>query len=46
MKLQFDKNNQYKLTLPKVLLEAKGWKKGDEIEIRLDDKGNMLLRKR
>lgn len=46
MKLQFDKNNQYKLTLPKVLIEAKGWKKGDEVEIKLEEKGGIVLRKK
>ncbi len=45
MKLQFDTNEQYKLTLPKALVVAKGWKKGDEIEIRLDENGNIVLRK-
>ena len=45
MKLQFDKNNQYKLTLPKALIEAKGWKKGDEIDIKLDENGNIILKK-
>lgn len=43
MKLQKDGNEQYKLTLPKSLIEAKGWKKGDKIKILLDAKGNIVL---
>ncbi len=46
MKLQYDQNKQYKLTLPKALIEAKGWQKGDEIELKLDEKGNIILKKR
>ncbi|MFC1728032.1 AbrB/MazE/SpoVT family DNA-binding domain-containing protein [Nanoarchaeota archaeon] len=46
MKLQFDQNKQYKLTLPKALIEAKGWGKGDEIELKLDEKGNIILIKK
>lgn len=43
-KLQFESNKQYKLTLPKALVEAMGWKKGDELEFRLYD-GKVMLRK-
>ena len=42
--LQFDQNKQYKLTLPKALIEAKGWKKGDRIKIELDKDGNLVLK--
>ena len=42
-KLQFD-GRQYKLTLPKKLLEALGWKKGDIIEIELDSAGKIALK--
>tara|TARA_B100000315_G_C14256346_1_gene442092 strand:+ start:484 stop:633 length:150 start_codon:yes stop_codon:yes gene_type:complete len=44
VKLQFDQNKQYKLTLPKKILEAIGWKKGDEIDIELDSFGNIILK--
>ncbi len=44
VKLQFDNNKQYKVTLPKALVEAKGWKKGTEIKILLDPQGNILLK--
>ena len=45
VKLQYDNNKQFKLTLPKAIIEAKGWKKGDTIKIELDEKGNMVLKK-
>lgn len=44
VKLQFDRNQQYKITLPKALIEAKGWKKGDRIRIGLDGDGNLVLK--
>lgn len=44
VKLQFDNNKQYKITLPKALIDAKGWKKGSKIKIELDDTGNILLK--
>ncbi len=44
VKLQFDKNKQYKITLPKVLVEALKWNKGDEIEINLGSKGELILK--
>ena len=44
MKLQFDNNKQYKITLPKALIDAKGWKKGSKIKIELDQQGNILLK--
>jgi len=46
VKLQFDNNQQFKITLPKPICTAKGWKKGDIIDISLDDKGNIILTKR
>lgn len=46
VKLQFDNNKQYKLTLPKALVDAKGWKKGSEIKIELDPQGNILLKRK
>ncbi|MBI2574597.1 AbrB/MazE/SpoVT family DNA-binding domain-containing protein [Candidatus Woesearchaeota archaeon] len=50
-KLQFD-GRQFKLTLPKKLLEALGWKKGDEVFIGLElsdsmgGTGGIVLRNR
>ncbi|MFC1691201.1 AbrB/MazE/SpoVT family DNA-binding domain-containing protein [Nanoarchaeota archaeon] len=46
VKLQYDNNKQYKLTLPKSLMTAKGWGKGDKIDILLDEKGNIILKKK
>ncbi|MBW2964265.1 hypothetical protein KY363_02290 [Candidatus Woesearchaeota archaeon] len=43
VKLQFDNNKQYKITLPKALVDAKGWSKGSEIKVALDDRGNLVL---
>jgi bifunctional DNA-binding transcriptional regulator/antitoxin component of YhaV-PrlF toxin-antitoxin module len=45
VKLQFDLNKQYKLTLPKAIVEAKGWEKGDKIKVMLDSEGNIILKK-
>ncbi|MBW2996707.1 AbrB/MazE/SpoVT family DNA-binding domain-containing protein [Candidatus Woesearchaeota archaeon] len=44
VKLQFDNNKQYKITLPKALIDAKGWSKGSEIKVELDQQGNLLLK--
>ncbi len=41
-KLQYDER-QFKLTLPKKLLEALGWKKGDKIIIQLGSQGEIIL---
>lgn len=46
VKLQYDSNKQFKITLPKPLAFAKGWEKGDEIDIFLDEAGNIVLKKR
>ena len=45
VKLQFDNNQQFKITLPKQIIQAKGWKKGDKITIILDGNGNLVLKK-
>ena len=44
VKLQFDNNKQYKITLPKALIDAKGWTKGSEIKVELDTEGNIVLK--
>jgi len=46
VKLQYDSNGQYKLTLPKALMMAKGWGKGDNILLQLDSRGNITLVKK
>ena len=45
VRLQFDKNRQYKLTLPKQIIEAKGWSKGDTIKVMLGENGDLLLKR-
>tara|TARA_Y100000310_G_scaffold139226_1_gene138515 strand:+ start:14736 stop:14882 length:147 start_codon:yes stop_codon:yes gene_type:complete len=44
VKLQYDANNQFKVTLPKKILEAIGWKKGDKIKVELDSFNNLVLK--
>ncbi|MBW2972211.1 AbrB/MazE/SpoVT family DNA-binding domain-containing protein [Candidatus Woesearchaeota archaeon] len=44
VKLQFDNNKQYKITLPKALVDAKGWTKGSEVKVELDQQGNIVLK--
>jgi bifunctional DNA-binding transcriptional regulator/antitoxin component of YhaV-PrlF toxin-antitoxin module len=43
VKLQFDSNKQFKITLPKQICLAKGWKRGDEIKIKIDESANIVL---
>ncbi|MEK6968602.1 MAG: hypothetical protein AABX51_08310 [Nanoarchaeota archaeon] len=45
VRLQYDRNGQFKITLPKQITVAKGWKKGDRLKIILNDKGNLVLEK-
>lgn len=45
VKLQFDER-QYKLTIPKALVEAKGWTKGTELRLEVDAQGNLILKKK
>jgi bifunctional DNA-binding transcriptional regulator/antitoxin component of YhaV-PrlF toxin-antitoxin module len=45
VKLQHDSNQQYKITLPKALIDAIGWKKGTGIKVELDSEGNIVLKK-
>jgi bifunctional DNA-binding transcriptional regulator/antitoxin component of YhaV-PrlF toxin-antitoxin module len=43
MKLQFT-GKQYQITVPKKLVEAKNWEKGEELKWELNDNGNLELR--
>ena len=45
MKLQQMKNRQYFITLPNQIIRAKEWKKGDDIQVKISDKGEIVLRK-
>ena len=42
VKLQFD-SKQYKVTLPKAIIEAKGWSKGNNLRIILNERGEIVL---
>lgn len=46
MKLQMMNNTQYFITLPNQIIRAKGWSKGDLIEAKIDQKGNLILMKK
>ena len=35
----------YFLIIPKALINAKNWKKGDEIAFKLDKRGDIVLQK-
>lgn len=43
MKLQRTKRDQYVLTIPKPIVRAKGWKQGEELTIKIDEKGRLLI---
>ena len=43
--LQFPNKKQYIITIPKGLVLAKGWKKGDKLEFVIDKSGNIVMRK-
>ena len=45
VKLQYDGNKQFKITLPKQLVLAKKWKKGDILIFELDDHGDLVVKK-
>ena len=46
VKLQYDSNKQYKITLPKQIVLAKKWKKGDKLIFEIDDRGNLLIKRK
>ena len=43
MKLQKTGRGQYFITLPKNLVEAKGWLKGQRLKPQINEKGNIEL---
>ena len=45
MKLQLMNKKQYFITLPNKIIRAKGWSKGDNIKIVIDQKGDIVLKK-
>jgi hypothetical protein len=34
------------LPIPPILLEQLGWKEGDDVDLGVDDKGRLILKKR
>jgi bifunctional DNA-binding transcriptional regulator/antitoxin component of YhaV-PrlF toxin-antitoxin module len=46
VKLQYDSNRQFKITLPKQIVLAKKWKKGDIILFEIDGAGNIVVKKK
>ena len=45
VRIQLDANGQYKITLPKQIVLAKNWKKGDRIRILITGDGDLVLKK-
>jgi len=44
--LQFPNKKQYIVTLPKGIVLAKGWKQGDMLEFVIDNKGDIVIKKK
>lgn len=44
MKIQ-QTRKQYTITIPSAIAKAKGWSKGDELKIIIDNLGNVILQK-
>ena len=42
--LQIKKNGQAVITVPKSMVEAKDWKDGQELDWKLNNKGNLELK--
>jgi len=45
MKLQKMNDKQFFITLPNQIIRAKDWKKGDNIKVVIDGKGDIVLKK-
>jgi len=43
--LQCPHNKQFMITLPKGLVLAKRWKKGEELIFLIDNKGDIIIKK-
>jgi len=46
MKLQRSAQDQYVITLPKTMVEAKGWTKGQELKIEFGPKGEFMIKEK
>jgi len=44
--LQFPNKKQFLVTLPKGLVLAKGWKQGDKMEFTINNKGEIIIKKK
>ncbi|MBT4648378.1 hypothetical protein HOC11_09000 [archaeon] len=42
VKIQYG-SNRFHVTIPMSLVHAKGWKKGTELEWKLDSRGKLVL---
>ena len=45
MRVQRTPNDQYIITIPKAFAEAFGFKKGTVLEFRINEKGELVLKK-
>ena len=45
MKIQKIKDS-YFVCLPKAIVIAKGWERGDKLKVEFDSKGNIVLKKK
>ena len=43
--LQYPNKKQFIVTIPKGLVLAKGWKRGDRLEFVLNNKGEIIMRR-
>ncbi|HLC96460.1 MAG TPA: hypothetical protein VJH97_04010 [Candidatus Nanoarchaeia archaeon] len=43
--LQFPNKKQFIITIPKGLVLAKGWKRGDKLRFMINNKGDIILSK-
>lgn len=47
MKLgKLNSNGTFYIALPKRIVMAKGWQYGDELEVEIDNKGNLVIKKK
>ena len=43
--LQFPNKQQFIITIPKGLVQAKCWKKGDRLEFVINDNGEIIIKR-
>ena len=46
MKIQQLQNGAYIITLPRQIVLAKGWKKGDEVKTEINKEGNIVIKEK